>query len=196
MDNLDFLKAIDALKRGKIIVYPTDTLYGIGADIYNKSAVRKVFLIKKRSFDNPLSVAVCSIDEIEKIAYLNKTSRNLAELFLPGRLTLILNKKDIIPDIVTSGLEKVAIRIPDNNVALRLLNEFGPLTATSANLHGKKTPVFIKDIIMQFKEGDISSYLDTGRVQGKPSTIVDATEEKIRIIRLGTITEKEILEAI
>jgi L-threonylcarbamoyladenylate synthase len=196
MVKLDLSKAITALKSGKIIVYPTDTLYGLGADIYNIKAVRKIFQIKKRSFDNPLSVAISDISELEKIAFLNETSRRLARAFLPGRLTLILNKRSIIPDIVTAGLENVAVRIPDNKVALELLSEFGPLTATSANIHGKKTPDIIKKISMQFKKEDISVYLDIGKLDEKPSTIVDATGKSIKLLRLGAISEKEILDAI
>jgi L-threonylcarbamoyladenylate synthase len=196
MDNLDFSKAIDSLKKGELVVYPTDTLYGLGADVFNIDAVRKLFQIKKRPFDSPLSVAVSDISELDKIAILNSTSRNLADIFLPGKLTLILNKKKIIPDLVTAGRKKVAVRIPDNRIALKLLSEFGPLTATSANIHGKKTPVIIKDIIMQFKKGDIGSYLDIGKVEGKPSTIVDASDKDVKILRLGAIKEKEILDAI
>ncbi|UCF49799.1 MAG: threonylcarbamoyl-AMP synthase [Thermoplasmatales archaeon] len=196
MVKLDLSKAITALKSGNIVVYPTDTLYGLGADIYNVKAVRKIFQIKKRSFDNPLSVAISDISELEKIAFLNETSRRLARAFLPGRLTLILKKRSIIPDIVTAGLENVAVRIPDNKVALELLSEFGPLTATSANIHGKKTPDIIKKISMQFKKEDISVYLDIGKLDGKPSTIVDATGKSIKLLRLGAISEKEILDAI
>ena len=196
MENLDFSRIINSLKKGKIVVYPTDTLYGIGADIFNDTSVKNVFKIKKRPFDNPLSVAVNNIDKLEEIAFLNKTSRKLAETFFPGGLTLILNKKTIISDIITAGLKKVAVRIPDNKLALRLLSEFGPLTATSANIHGKKTPVIIKDIIMQFNKGEIDSYLDVGKVEGNPSTIVDATENNIKILRLGSISKKEILDAI
>jgi L-threonylcarbamoyladenylate synthase len=196
MDRYDISKAVYALKKGNVIVYPTDTLYGLGADIFNEDAVRKVFQIKKRSFENPLSVAVSDLDELEKIAILNETSKCLAKTFLPGGLTLVLKKKDEIPEIVTSGLDKVAVRIPDNNIALKLLSNFGPLTATSANIHGEKTPVIIKEIIMQFKKEDISGYLDIGELNGKPSTIVDATEKKIKILRLGAISEKQILDAI
>lgn len=196
MVKLDLSKAITALKNGNIVVYPTDTLYGLGADIYNIKAVRKIFQIKKRSFDDPLSVAISDISELEKIAFLNETSRRLARAFLPGRLTLILKKRSIIPDVVTAGLEKVAVRIPDNKVALELLSEFGPLTATSANIHGKKTPDIIKKISMQFKKEDISVYLDIGKLDGKPSTIVDATGKSIKLLRSGSISEKEILDAI
>jgi len=192
----DYSKAIKALKNGKIIVYPTDTLYGLGADIYNVNAVRKVFEIKKRPFNDPISVAVSDINELEKIAFINDKSRQLANAFLPGRLTLVLKKKSIIPDIITGGLDKVAIRIPDNKVALELLSEFGPLTSTSANLHGKKTPYIIREISMQFKDEDISVYLNNGKIAGKPSTIVDATKKRIKLIREGAISEKEILDAI
>jgi L-threonylcarbamoyladenylate synthase len=196
MLKLNISRAITALKNGDMIVYPTDTLYGLGADIYNIAAVKKVFEIKKRSFDNPLPVAISNINELEKIAFLNEASRCLAKAFLPGRLTLVLKKKRIIPDIVTGGLEKVAVRIPDNKIALELLSKFGPLTATSANIHGKKTPVIIKNISMQFKQKDIGIYLDVGRLAGKPSTIVDASGKHIKLVRVGAISEKEILDAI
>ena len=196
MDELDFTKAITALKKGKVIVYPTDTLYGLGADIYNEDAVRKVFEIKKRPIDDPLSVAVSNVDEIEKIAILDEESRSLVERFLPGKMTLVLKKKSVVPDIVTGGINNVAVRIPDDKIALRLLSEFGPLTATSANIHGKKTPFVIKDIKMQFKEKDIAVYLDVGRLEDEPSTIVDATGKTIKIIREGTISKKEIMSMI
>jgi L-threonylcarbamoyladenylate synthase len=196
MDELDLTKAITALKKGEVIVYPTDTLYGLGADIYNNGAVRKVFEIKKRPTATPLPVAVSDVEEIEKIAFLDEKSRNLVERFLPGKLTIVLKKKSIVPDVVTGGLDKVAVRIPDDKIALRLLSEFGPLIATSANIHGKKTPFFIKDIKMQFKERDIAVYLDVGRLEDQPSTIVDATGKTIKIIREGTISKKEIMGVI
>lgn len=188
-------KAISALKKGDIIVYPTDTLYGLGADIYNDNAVRKVFKIKKRSFNDPLSVAVSDITELEKIADTDDRTRQLVRQFLPGKLTLILKKKEIITNIVTGGLDKVAIRIPDNKIALEILTNFGPITATSANIHGLKTPYIINEINMQLKE-NVAVYLDNGRIEGKPSTIVDLTNNQIRIIRKGAIPEKDILDAI
>ena len=139
MDKLDFSKAITALSNGEIVVYPTDTLYGLGADIYNNDAVKKIFKIKKRPLKIPLSIAVSDYKELEKIAYTNNKIKKLAESFLPGRLTLILHKKSCISDIVNSGLDKIAVRIPDNNFTLELLSNFGPITATSANIHGLKT---------------------------------------------------------
>jgi L-threonylcarbamoyladenylate synthase len=188
-------KAISALKKGNIIVYPTDTLYGLGADIFNVNAIRKVFKIKKRPFNNPLSVAVSDISELEKIADVDEHTRQLVKQYMPGKLTLILKKKEIISDNVTGGLNKVAIRIPDNKIALEILTNFGPITATSANIHGLKTPYIINEIIMQLKE-NVSVYLDDGRLEGRSSTIVDLTDHQVRIIRKGAIPEKDILDAI
>lgn len=196
MVTLDLSKAIVALVNGNVIVYPTDTLYGLGADIFNDEAVRKVFEIKRRPKSMPLSVAVSDFETLEKIAHIDDITRRLADSFLPGKLTLILKKKECISDIVTGGREKVAVRIPDNEVTLELLSRFGPITATSANIHGKETPGIISDIIMQFKEDDISVYLDIGRLEGQPSTIVDATEKKIKILREGAIAKSDILDAI
>lgn len=195
MDKSDISKAISALKNGQVIVYPTDTLYGLGADIYNDIAVRKVFEIKKRPFNDPLSIAVSNFIELEKIAFINDKTKILINKFLPGKLTLILKKKDVVSDLITAGLDKVAVRIPDNKIALELLSEFGPLTATSANVHGLKTPGIINDISMQFKD-NIAVYLDNGKVEDQASTIVDITGEKVRIVRQGAIPEKEILGAI
>ena len=187
--------AVKTLKAGNIIVYPTDTLYALGADIFNDDSVTKVFTVKKRPFSNPLSVAVADFEAISKIAYTNEFVKQVVERFLPGSLTIILRKKESVSRLVTGGLDNIAVRIPDNKIALKLLSAFGPLTVTSANVHGKKTPYVIKDIMMQFTT-DILVYLDDGRLDAKPSTIVDLTLEKPRIVRKGSITLEEILDAI
>ena len=187
--------AIVALKAGNLIVYPTDTLYALGADIFNDDSVTKVFEVKKRPFSNPLSVAFADFAAISKIAYTNEFVKQVVERFLPGSLTVILRKKESVSRLVTGGLDNIAVRIPDNKIALKLLSAFGPLTVTSANVHGKKTPYVIKDIMMQFTT-DILVYLDDGRLDAKPSTIVDLTLEKPRIVRKGSITLEEILDAI
>ena len=125
MIKADISAAIEALKEGKVIIYPTDTLYGLGADIYSESAIKKVFEIKKRPSKMPISVAVSDIEEIKKIANVNSTAEILINSFLPGKLTLILKKKSLVSDLITGGLEKVAIRIPDNKIALEILQKFG-----------------------------------------------------------------------
>jgi L-threonylcarbamoyladenylate synthase len=196
MSKQDLNKAFSALSNGELIVYPTDTIYGLGANVFDKKAVKKLFEIKKRPFNLPISIAVSCVEDIGKIAFTDEKARKIADIFLPGSLTLVLKKKKIIPDIITSGLDKVGIRIPDNKIAIDLLSNFGPLTCTSANIHGCKTPSVISDIIMQFKPKDISVYIDDGKLEGKPSTIVDLTSEKPRILRQGTISEKQIMDAI
>jgi L-threonylcarbamoyladenylate synthase len=196
MNRVDLSKAIKVLHEGGVIVYPTDTLYALGADIFNETAVRRVFEVKKRPWDNPLPVAVSSFKDIEDVAFVNQRIQRLAECFLPGALTMVLNKKISVPNVVTGGLEKVAVRIPDNEVALELLSNFGPLTVTSANIHGKKTLGLIKDIKMQFNVEDVAVYLDYGELHGLPSTIVDMTLKEPRIIREGAITEREIMDMV
>lgn len=191
-----FSKAVYCVQNGEIIVYPTDTLYGLGADIFDDFAVRKVFEIKKRPFDQPISVAVYSLEDMEDIAVVNDQARRLVEEFLPGPLTLVLNKKSIVSDLVTGGLEKIAVRIPDNEIALKLLSVAGPITATSANIHGQETPRFIEDIKSQFQNEDIAVYIDVGRLDGEPSTIVDMTGEEPIILREGILTKEDLLDAI
>jgi L-threonylcarbamoyladenylate synthase len=195
MKKNDFSAAYKVLKKGETIIYPTDTQYALGADIYNETAVRKVFDIKQRPYSVPLPVAVPSIHAIETIAYMTETAEKISEKFLPGTVTIILKKKPSVPDIVTSGLDTIAIRIPNHPIALKLLNRYGPLTVTSANLHSEKTLGIIKDILMQLQT-NIPICLHDGRHEESPSTIVDLTTSKPRIVRKGSITEKELLDVI
>jgi len=176
------------LKQGELIVYPTDTLYGLGADIFNEEAIKKVYEVKKRPFDLPLSIAIASVDEINEYAYMNEIAYKIAHEFLPGAITIILKKRKVIPDIIAK--EKIGIRIPANEIALKIAKEL-PITATSANIHGKNPPKEIKEAKEQL--GDkIALYIDGGKLPGKPSTIVDVSEGKIKIIREGAIRRGEI----
>ena len=189
-------KAIYALSKGQVIVYPTDTLYGLGADIYNKNAVKHVFKIKNRPLRLPISVAVSCIEDLEKIAFVNDKTKKIIDTFLPGKLTIILKKKKTVPSIITSGRENIAIRMPYNIKALEILSDFGPLTCTSANIHGKTTPTNLNDIQMQFKEYDISIYINDGELKGIASSIVDLTSKKPLILREGAISKKDIMDRI
>jgi L-threonylcarbamoyladenylate synthase len=195
MKKNDFSAALQALKEGEPIIYPTDTLYALGADIYNETAVKKVFTIKHRPFSIPLPVAVSSIKEIETVAYMNKAAWKIGEKFLPGTITIILKKKPSVPAIVTAGSDTIAIRIPQHPIALRLLCEYGPLTVTSANIHQKKTKGIIKDILQQLGTS-IPVCLHDGRKEKPPSTIIDLTIKKPRVVREGSIREKELLDVI
>jgi L-threonylcarbamoyladenylate synthase len=195
MKKNDFSVALKALKKGELIIYPTDTLYALGADIYNENAVRKVFNIKQRPYSVPLPVAVSSIQAIESIAYMNDAAYEISNKFLPGSLTIILKKKLSVPDIVTSGKDTIAVRIPNHPIALELLSKCGPLTVTSANLHHEKTQGTITDILKQLGT-DIPICLNDGKRDVAPSTIVDLSTSIPRIIRKGIVTEKELLDVI
>jgi L-threonylcarbamoyladenylate synthase len=195
MKKNDFSAAVKALQEGKPVIYPTDTLYALGADIYNDTAVRRIFKIKQRPYSVPLPVAVGSIHAMTTLAFINRTVQLISKKFLPGTLTIILKKKQSVPDLVTSGSNRIAVRIPNDPIALQLLSDYGPLTVTSANLHGKKTQSTIKEILMQL-ETCIPICFDNGRREGKPSTIVDLSTKKPQIVRKGSISEEEILDVI
>jgi L-threonylcarbamoyladenylate synthase len=195
MKKNDFSAALKALKKGELIIYPTDTLYALGADIYNETAVRKVFDIKQRPYSVPLPVAVPSVQAIETIAYMNDAAYQISNKFLPGTLTIILKKKLSVPDIVTSGTDTIAVRIPNHPITLELLSEYGPLIVTSANLHNEKTQGTITDILKQLGT-HIPICLNDGKRDVVPSTIVDLSISIPRIIRKGLITEKELLDVI
>ena len=189
----NIINAADDLAEGNLVVYPTETVYGIAADIFNQKAVKNLYLAKKRPFDMPLTVAVSGKDMVENIAIMTRPVEKLIDAFLPGPLTIITKKDPNVPDIVTSMSQKVGIRIPDNKVAIKLIEEFGgPIVATSANLHSHPDSVNIDTAINDFGES-VKTYLDNGPCTlGKPSTIVWIMDDKFEIIREGEITAKQI----
>ncbi len=175
---------IQYLKDGKVILYPTDTVYGIGANIFNDEAVKKVYQIKKRPLNKPLSVCVSNINDINKIAYLNKDLEKKLKNIFPGPFTIILKKKDIVPEILTSGSDKIGIRIPNNKICLALSREF-PITTTSANISGKPICESFKGVLNQFRE-EIDLIIETGIYNhGVHSTVIDMTFSPPKIIRKG-----------
>ena len=177
---------------GHLVVYPTETVYGIGADIYNQVAIKKLFVAKNRPFDMPLSVAVADKDMVEQIAVMTKPVEKLVDAFLPGPLTIITKKNPNVPDIVTSMSFKVGIRIPDDPVALELIKRTGPIVATSANLHSHKDAITAEEAIADFGDS-VSTYLDKGHTPtGRPSTIVWISGDEMEIIRQGDISKEQI----
>ena len=195
MKKEEIINAIKAVEKGEIIVYPTDTLYALGANIFNEEVIRRLFRIKKRPLSIPLPIAVFDYNDLDKIAYINKKTKKIVNKLLPGPLTLLLEKKKTIPKIVTGGLNTIAARIPNNEIALKLLSKTGPLTVTSANIHGKKTASIVKDLKKEF-QNDVSIFLDDGKLNKSPSTIVNLTTEKPIIVRQGAIKIEQIMKVI
>ena len=192
MDEKIISHAVQAIQQGKLIVYPTDTLYGLGASIFEHNAINSIFKIKKRPFSLPLPIAVSNMKMLSQCVQLTSLAQQLANHFLPGKLTLVCRKKPMVVDTITSGNETVAIRIPHDEIALNIINKTGPILATSANIHGQKTPKSISEIRKLFKPEDIEVYIDDGPRNGAPSTIVDVTGSQPKILREGSISAERI----
>ena len=170
-------EAIRVMAHGGIVLYPTDTVYGLGVNIFNKKAVRRVYDIKKRSLMKPLSIIVSSKDAISHVANLRTRDKIYVDKFLPGPYTLILNKTKIVPRVVTSGLKHVGVRIPDNEIACRISDLF-PVTTTSANLSDHEVCETPDEILDQLNH-DVDLVIDAGKLKrNKPSTIINLTSEK------------------
>jgi L-threonylcarbamoyladenylate synthase len=187
-------KAAGIIKNGGAIVYPTDTLYGLGVNALDEKSVEKVFEIKGRNYDKPISIAVSDLTEVKKYAEFTPLAVRIAKKFLPGPLTLILPSRNNLPKQLNPD-DKVRIRIPDNGIALEIIKKSGvPLTATSANLSGGKDPINAKEAVRQI--GDkIDFVLDAGRCKyRKGSTIVKIVDGKIEIIREGVIPRKKLIQ--
>ena len=170
-------EAIRVMAHGGIVLYPTDTVYGLGVNIFNKKAVRRIYDIKKRSLMKPLSIIVSSKDAISHVANLRTRDKIYVDKFLPGPYTLILNKTKIVPRVVTSGLKHVGVRIPDNEIACRISDLF-PVTTTSANLSDHEVCETPDEILDQLNH-DVDLVIDAGKLKrNKPSTIINLTSEK------------------
>ncbi len=193
-------RAARLIAKGEVVVFPTDTCYIFAANALEPEVVTKVFNLKGRSYSNPIHVAVSSIKMAKKYAYVNKAAQQLARNFLPGALTLVLPKKEIIPSLLVAGRNTVGIRIPDNRVILNLIMMTSlPLTATSANTSGQPAPYSVQEIVDQLGEAaeNVALVLDQGILTTRDlSTIVDLTVDPPQVLRQGRITEQEILQAL
>ena len=171
----DLKKASDIIKNNGIVVYPTETVYGIGANIFSINALEKVFDIKKRDKNKPVSVAVSDFGMMEDIVYIEEKEKRFIDIFLPGPVTVILKKREKVPDILTSGSELVGIRFPAHETSIKLIQLAGvPITSTSANISGEAPPKRVAQIKI---EADY--ILDGGDCSGEPSTVVDLVNGKI-----------------
>lgn len=187
-------RAAHILKQGGTVAFPTETVYGLGADALNPDAVRKIFEAKGRPADNPLIVHIASMDSLDKIATdIPPIAFELMDAFWPGPLTLVLKRRSAVPDITTGGLDTVAVRMPDNPVALALVKEAGtPLAAPSANTSGRPSPTTAEHVISDLS-GRIDAVIDGGAVEvGVESTVLDVTSDVPVILRPGGVGVEEI----
>lgn len=189
------LKVIcNLIRNGELVIFPTETVYGIGANALDENAVGKIFIAKGRPSDNPLIVHVADKRKIEEITQdITEMEQILIDNFMPGPFTLILKRKPIIPDIVTAGLDTVAIRMPDNIIARGIIQFSGvPIAAPSANISGRPSGTNIEDIRKEL-EGKVSAIVDGGETPiGLESTVVKVVDEIPVILRPGKVTPEEI----
>lgn len=199
LENTQCQKALDCLKKGELVILPTETVYGIAADAQNEEAVKKIFKAKNRPDFNPLISHYAEVSEIDKDVVLDSRARKLLEKFSPGPLTLVLNKKENsrISDLVSSGLKTAAVRIPEKELSLELLKSFAaPVAAPSANLSTELSPTQIEHLNPKLLD-QVSLVLDQGPCEhGIESTIVDLSTDKVIVLRFGSITSQEIEETL
>ncbi|PLV58334.1 L-threonylcarbamoyladenylate synthase [Thermotoga sp. KOL6] len=195
-DEESLKEAVKLLREGEVIVFPTETVYGIGADAYNEEACRKIFEIKGRPSDNPLIVHIGSLSQLKEIADNYEPYMDFLEKFWPGPLTVIFPKKSKkISPVVTAGLPTVAVRMPAHPVAQKLIEMFGhPIAAPSANLSGRPSATNAKHVVEDFM-GRVKMILDAGNAPfGLESTIIDLSKDHPVLLRPGPVEVEKLKE--
>lgn len=191
--NEELDEVVNALNNDKIVVFPTETVYGIGGNALKVDVINKLFQAKKRNYGKPISLLVGSIDKIKNIAYVDKNEEKIIKAFMPGELTLVLKKKACVNDLVTAGKNTVGVRIPNHNIALCILNKVDfPLATSSANISGENNIADFDEIVSDLKDyvdifikGNISDDL-------KASTVVELNNDIVNILREGKISKIDI----
>ena len=190
----DIARAVDVLRRGGLVAFPTETVYGLGADAANADAVRRLFAVKGRPADHPVIVHLADAAQLEEwSASVPAAARTLADAFWPGPLTVIVPRAARVPDVVTGGRDTVGLRVPGQSLAHALLAKFGGgIAAPSANRFGRVSPTTANDVRADLGD-DVDFVLDGGPCRvGVESTIVDCTREEPVIARLGGVTQSDI----
>lgn len=178
----------DVLDKDGLIIFPTDTVYGIACNAFSEIAIKKLFLAKNRSFDKPIGVLTDSVDKIDMIVKnISDLERELISKYFPGNLTIIFDKKEIVSNLLTANKSTIGVRIPDNEIVLQILRNYKyPLATTSVNLAGKKEGTEVSDFIDEFKD-KVDIIIDGGKTNEISSTIVRVENDKINILREGSL---------
>lgn len=190
----ELIEAANYIKNGKLVLFPTETVYGIGADALNEQAVENIFKAKNRKPDNPLILHVSSIEMVKEIAEeINDIETLLMEKFFPGPLTIIFPKKSHVPYIATGNLETVGIRMPSNKIAHDLIELSNtPIAAPSANISGRPSGTNVEDILEELKD-KVDYIIDEGKTSiGVESTVIRVINDEIHILRPGKITKEDL----
>lgn len=194
-DNEALQRALDTLRSGGLVAFPTDTVYGLGALAFDGKAVESIYLAKDRPIEKAIPILIWDVSDLEKISDdIPEWTRTLASRFWPGPLTVLLPKKPTLPESI-SATSTVAVRVPDHSVARELLRVAGPMAVTSANISGQASQSTAEEVFAQLN-GRIDLIIDGGTTPGGiPSTLVDCSSDEIKILRAGPITLAELLSA-
>lgn len=191
------LEAIDVLNCGGIVIFPTDTVYGLAVNILRDDAIEKLFTIKKRPSSKPVPIMVRDIEMAKKFAFIDRKIEKILNDVWPGQVTVILGKRKDISEKLTSGRRTVGLRISDCKIVKLLLENIDyPITATSANISGESPIIQSAEIMRVFENRDFQPdlFLDAGNLKNSsPSTVLDLTSDKPKILRVGPVTKKDLL---
>jgi len=189
-------RALEILRAGGLVAFPTDTVYGVGSLAFDRKAVESIYTAKDRPIEKAIPVLIGDTDDLDKIAMdIPNMALKLASHFWPGPLTILVPKQPGLPEAV-SATSTVGVRVPDHEVARALLRAAGPMAVTSANISGQANPTTAEEVFTQLN-GRIGLIIDGGKTPGGvPSTLVDCSGENIRILREGPIAEEELLSVL
>ncbi len=190
----DIARAAELIKSGELVAFPTETVYGLGASIYNPEAIQSIFRVKGRPSDNPLIAHVSSFEQVEEIACeIPDSFHLLKDRFFPGPLTVIMKRHPSVPGMVSAGLDSIALRMPSHRVAQKLIELVGaPLVAPSANLSGKPSSTQPAHVLLDF-DGRIAAVIDGGKTDiGIESTVISLLGPRPVLLRPGFVTKEEI----
>ncbi len=177
-------EAASVLHRDGIIVYPTETVYGLGADALSEHAIHRVYEVKQRLLSKPMSVAVSDIEMLNIVAQVGEEEEKFIKKFLPGPVTVVLPSTSCLPEVLTGGTGLIGVRMPDHEIALAIIREFDmPITSTSANISGREPPVRFDQVTVVY-----DLFVDGGTLSGTPSTVVDLVHRQI--LRAGGRVEE------
>lgn len=180
-------EAAEAVRHGQLVVYPTETVYGLGANALDAAAVERVFAAKNRNRGKPVSLAVPDIESAAEYTVLSERERAFMEAFLPGPVTVVVERRPAVPDVLTAERRRVGVRIPDHEIALSLLAETPPLTATSANVSGRESARRAEDVDQRVREM-APVVIDGGETPGGGSSVVDVKRGEFH--RRGQLAEE------
>ncbi len=182
-------RAADAIRDGDLVVYPTETVYGLGADALDPDAVERVYAVKGRDRSNPVSLAVPDADATEAYVAVSERERRFLREFLPGPVTVVCEKRDRVPDALTGGRDRVGVRVPDHDLALALVRAAAPtpVTATSANVTGRPSARTVAELDDEIRDA-AAVVLDGGETGGVESTVVDVAAGVVH--RRGAMAEE------